>query len=629
MPARLGMDVLLIDDDEDDYILTRDLLSDSPDWDGQLTWASSFEEGRRLLSSERYDAILVDNILGERRGLDLISEATERHDAAPFILLTGLGSSQVDFDAVKAGATLYLTKHDISPALLVRSIQYAIERRQAEQAQAELLQQLRTAMREVEKSRSELEAIFSSQIDVVLIYDPDMRVRRANRVFQDHYGFDPTGLHVQEIIRGVNCRSLDGAPLTFEDQPTPRALRGEKVTGASYLVTKADGSKAAVATSSGPVYLDGRITGTITVWHDITERVQSELALRESEARLRESEQRFRVSLSSSQMFVFSMDRDLRYTWVHSSGEDEPMDLMLGKRDDEIWPGSSAEEVTSLKQSVIDTGQAVQKEIKIRTDQDCSWYIFNLDPDFDEAGQVCGLIGAALNVTELRSLEEENKERATRLEIQRRLTEYREKERMELARDLHDGPIQTILSALMSINYALEASHEPELVEELETVGLRLQVAEEEIRNMIYQLRPPSLTHFGLSKAIKAHAERFLNTNARVQLCLDLPDEEDNLSEYTRLTLFRIFQEAFSNTLRHAHASQIDIHFTHAPAQAILHIRDNGQGFALPCGIDTLVQNGHYGLASMRERAEAIGGEIHILSNPGEGTSVSVDVPIG
>jgi PAS domain S-box-containing protein len=132
---------------------------------------------------------------------------------------------------------------------------------------------------EFELSHSQLEAIFAAQNDVVILYDTKMNVYKANPSFLINYGFDPAGLNVKEVIQRVSSRWLDGRPLTLEDQPTPRALRGERITGAHFLVRKADGSEAIVETSSGPVRIGKKIVGSVTVWHDITEfkRIEKEL----------------------------------------------------------------------------------------------------------------------------------------------------------------------------------------------------------------------------------------------------------------------------------------------------------------------------------------------------------------
>jgi formate hydrogenlyase transcriptional activator len=133
---------------------------------------------------------------------------------------------------------------------------------------------------------AELEAIFAAQIDAMLIYDTGMNVRMATPSFLSIYGFDPLGLNVKEIVQRVACRWLDGRPLKWAEQPTPRAIKGEKVRGATYQVKRGDGSAAVVETSAGPIYMGDRITGSVTVWHDITERKRMEEALEKAHEEL-------------------------------------------------------------------------------------------------------------------------------------------------------------------------------------------------------------------------------------------------------------------------------------------------------------------------------------------------------
>jgi PAS domain S-box-containing protein len=143
------------------------------------------------------------------------------------------------------------------------------------------------AEEKIRNGAAELEAIFATQDDAVLVYDAEMNVKRSNPTLRTIYGFDPVGLNVRDVIRRVSCRLPDGQPLVLEDQPTPMAIRGNRVSGATFIVSRADGTDAVVQTSSSPMYVGDHITGSVTVWHDITELKRAEDDLRKSEETLR------------------------------------------------------------------------------------------------------------------------------------------------------------------------------------------------------------------------------------------------------------------------------------------------------------------------------------------------------
>jgi PAS domain S-box-containing protein len=135
------------------------------------------------------------------------------------------------------------------------------------------------AEEELARRTAELKAIFAAQNDVVLVYDADMNVCQANQAFFAVYGFDPLGLNVREIAQRVSCRWLNGKPFVWEEQPARRALRGEKATAARFLITRADGTERVVETLSGSMLVGGCGAGSVTVWHDVTERQRAEEAL--------------------------------------------------------------------------------------------------------------------------------------------------------------------------------------------------------------------------------------------------------------------------------------------------------------------------------------------------------------
>ncbi len=134
--------VLLIDDDEDDYILTRDWFGEFQVACCELDWVSNYPAAKEVIALQQHDIYLVDYRLGAHDGLELLTEAIADGCDAPMILLTGQGERKIDLEAMKAGAADYLEKSQLTAPLLERSIRYALEHKRAEakiRQQADLL----------------------------------------------------------------------------------------------------------------------------------------------------------------------------------------------------------------------------------------------------------------------------------------------------------------------------------------------------------------------------------------------------------------------------------------------------------------------------------------------------------
>ncbi|MCE9530554.1 MAG: response regulator [Planctomycetes bacterium] len=124
--------VLLIDDDEDDYILTRELLEGVPGAQFQIEWEPDADAALDSICRGDHDVYIIDFLLGRRTGLEIIEESVKRNCSAPLILLTGQGKRELDFAAMRAGAADYLEKGNLDSTLLERSIRYAIQKKQSE-----------------------------------------------------------------------------------------------------------------------------------------------------------------------------------------------------------------------------------------------------------------------------------------------------------------------------------------------------------------------------------------------------------------------------------------------------------------------------------------------------------------
>jgi len=140
------LNVLLVDDDEDDFLITRDVLAEVASQEYELDWVSTYEDAIAAIRLNKYDVFLIDYRLGEYSGLDLLKEAVTIGSKEPMILLTGQGDREIDIEAMRTGAADYLSKDKIDADVLERAIRYAIERKRAEQEREKLISQLTDAM---------------------------------------------------------------------------------------------------------------------------------------------------------------------------------------------------------------------------------------------------------------------------------------------------------------------------------------------------------------------------------------------------------------------------------------------------------------------------------------------------
>jgi signal transduction histidine kinase len=156
--------VLLVENNEDGYILVRNMLHEAPRSRFNLDWARDYEMAIQEFDLKRHDAYLVDYDLKGRNGLDILREAIERGCRAPLVLLTGRQEPDIDIAAVRAGASDYLIKSEITPCLLERSIRYAIERKRAEETLRDSQHQLRHLSAELLHVQEEERKLIASEL---------------------------------------------------------------------------------------------------------------------------------------------------------------------------------------------------------------------------------------------------------------------------------------------------------------------------------------------------------------------------------------------------------------------------------------------------------------------------------
>jgi signal transduction histidine kinase len=207
------------------------------------------------------------------------------------------------------------------------------------------------------------------------------------------------------------------------------------------------------------------------------------------------------------------------------------------------------------------------------------------------------------------------------------VTAAQEEERQRIARELHDG----VGPALASLNLRLRTAGKlvqpnPAAAQELKELADLTQANIQDIRRLIYDLRPAVLDELGLVAALKEYVSRYQQEQG-LSVTLSLPEGKDRLPAPLETTLFRVIQEALTNAARHAKAKHVDVALDW-DAQVTLRIADDGQGFDLREAAAQAKGGQHLGLWSMRERIEQLGGRLQIDSQPGTGTTIQATVPL-
>jgi PAS domain S-box-containing protein len=252
----------------------------------------------------------------------------------------------------------------------------------------------------------------------------------------------------------------------------------------------------------------------------------------------------------------------------------------------------------------------------------------NVNPIRDENGNPCGAVAAFVDVTKARQTEALTHEQVSRLEVQHRLLDQREQERLQVARELHDGPLQDLIAATYSFRETIALVNDEALSARLARIDALLHKLINDLRNTASNLRPPALTKMGLEMAMRMHAAEISEKNPSLKVDLQINLFGAPIPEAIRLVVFRIYQEALNNIIKHAQANRVLVQVHKEESQIKLKIQDNGIGFQPPADLNELVLQGHLGLVGMRERIEAVNGMMQISSQPGEGTILEAFVPL-
>ena len=264
--------VLLVDDDEDDYTLTRDLVSQiRVPRRAELRWVSTYEAGLDALRQHTSDVCLLDYRLGARDGIELLTEARSMGCSCPIIVLTGQGAGDTDTLAIERGADDYLVKGHLSVALLERSIRYALER-------ARHVEALRA-------SEQRYRRIVESTTEGVWLVDVDAKTTFVNARLAQMLGYAPEEMLTRPISEFMDD---EGEAAFVESIARRRSGLSEEL---EFRYKRKDGSDLWARLATNPVFdAAGRYDGALAMVTDLTEQRREEAATAALEDQLRQAQ---------------------------------------------------------------------------------------------------------------------------------------------------------------------------------------------------------------------------------------------------------------------------------------------------------------------------------------------------
>jgi PAS domain S-box-containing protein len=370
--------VLLIDDDEQQYAFVRYLLEDVATGGYAIQWASTYAEGLKRLAAGAADVALVDYRIGARSGLDLIQEATADQELeTPLIMLTGQGDRAVDLQAMALGAAEYLSKSELTPELLDRTLRYAVRH-------AEALKLLR-------EREERFRALIQNTWDAILVLDPDFRVIFASESTRTVSGFDAVELADRDVCGLVHASDVE-------------RLRAEMISclanpGCRVMTTcrsrHKDGSWRDCELVAVNRLDDPAVRGLVVNYRDITERTR---------AQAQSTYLASMVSASQDAIIGTSIDGTIR-TWNKGAErlyKYKPEEI-IGRPASVLFPPGRQKEFDALRKR-LEAGETLAPFDAVRVAADGSQLIVSLSISTvrDAHGEIVGTSSVVRDITEQR-----------------------------------------------------------------------------------------------------------------------------------------------------------------------------------------------------------------------------------
>lgn len=447
-----------------------------------------------------------------------------------------------------------------------------------------------------------------------------------------NFAYDLRDTPCQNVTSGTLCVYPDRIQSRF---PHDRALAEMGIEG--YVGTPLCASQGhviglMVMLSRHPLEHPELCVSTLRIF---ATRAAAELERKQAEEAVRASENRWRTMFDNAAIGIALVDAMGRP--VHSN---PALQRMLGYTAEELHcmsfvefthPDDTAKDWSLAREMFEGQRDYYQTEKRfIRKDGRVLWGHLTASAVRDGNGKWQFGVGMVEDITERKQAEAQLRATSAQLRaLMASLQSAREQEGIRIAREIHDelgSALTTLRWDLEAIDKAIsEVEDQPLMLALRDKIGTMVGLIDTTVRvvrRISSELRPPILDDLGLAAAIEWQTQQF-QTRTGILCQYDGPGEALDLDQEQSTAIFRIFQEALTNVLRHAQATRVNVTLEEEGAEVVLKIRDNGRGITAgeQDGLHTL------GLLGMRERAYLIGGRVDLTGIRGQGTTVTLRVP--
>ena len=456
--------------------------------------------------------------------------------------------------------------------------------------------------------------------EAVIATDSEARVTFLNPVASTLTGWQPGEALTQPI--GNVLRLINETSGMTADNEVLRVLKEKQVLAVANhvnLVTR-DGREIAVEHSAAPILAaKGEVIGVVLVFRDVAERRQEQIATAEQAALL---------ELTQDSVFVIDMDGMVLF-WSRGA------EVMLGYSKEQA-AGKIAHDLlctefpqpfAEIRDQLVHVGHWEGDLIKTTRDGRRVVVAGRWALQWGKRGQAPRVLVVNSDITERKRGEESLVLQKEQLRaLAERLQSVREEDRKQVARDLHDQIGQILTAIKMDMTWMIRHLPESEVqvLARLRESTQSINDGVKAVRTICSGLRPGVLDDLGLAAAIEWQASDFASRNG-IRCEVSVPLIDLHLDGDRATATFRIFQECLTNVIRHAQANTVRVDLSQEDENILLVVEDDGIGFRESGASNAF---GSLGLLGMKERAQFCGGDVHISSSLGNGTKVTVRVPV-